>query len=449
MNEFMLNLQLFADPGDITNINVSTQSGIITPEMKTYYDTAALENEKTEQYFAQFGRKQRLPANHGVTVEWRRPNELPTASVLTEGVIPDGTTFGYTALTSSIVNRGMYVPISKTVMLHAVDPVLQDAVEGLGVSFGQTEDIAIRNEVLKGTNVMYADTLDSSGNYSSTPLGRYQMSASNNKLTPKQVAKVVTFLKKLKAKGVDGSQSGRYVCILPYSVAEDLRVNNDEWIDYHKYAATEEIFNGEIGMLHGVRFIESPNAKVWSGEALTDTNRYLTCTATYIENDTTETAPDGGVTSAYKLTIAEAPTADLVGRLVHIYDDSAAGYVGTVEILGVDIDNKYLWLDDSMGITPTANDLLYPGEGGAEGTSDTTGTAVYACLFMGFEPYGIIDPEGGGMEMIIKTAQEIGGPLNQFGTAGYTFESGTKVLYETRIVRLECCSSYSNVDETN
>ena len=369
--------------------------------------------------------------------------------MLTEGVIPDGSTFGYTALTSAIVNRGMYVPISKTVMLHAVDNVLQDAVEGLGVSFGQTEDIAIRNEVLKGTNVIYADTLDSNGHYSSTPLGRYQMSATNNKLTPKQVAKVVTYLKKLKAKGIDGTRSARYVCILPYSVAEDLRVNNAQWIDYHKYADTEQIFNGEIGMLHGVRFVESANAKVWSGESLTSTTRYLTCTATYVENDATATAPGGGVTSAYKLTIAETPVAAHVGRLVHIYDASASGYVGTVEIVGIDATNKYVWLDDSLGITPTTSDKLYPGEGGAEGTSDTSGTAVYACLFMGYEPYGIIDPEGGGMEMIIKSAQEIGGPLNQFGTAGYTFESGTKILYETRLVRLECCSSYSHVDETN
>ena len=48
----------------------------------------------------------------------------------------------------------------------------------------------------------------------------------------------------------------------------DLR-NSTDWLDAHKYAQPNEIYNGEIGKLHGVRFIESTNAKVWGKGAYT------------------------------------------------------------------------------------------------------------------------------------------------------------------------------------
>ena len=51
--------------------------------------------------------------------------------------------------------------------------------------------------------------------------------------------------------------------IHPY-VSYDLR-SDPAWIDVHKYAQPDEIFNGEIGKLHGVRFVETAEAKIWKG----------------------------------------------------------------------------------------------------------------------------------------------------------------------------------------
>ena len=74
---------------------------------------------------------------------------------------------------------------------------------------------------------------------------------------------------------------------------------------------------------------------------------------------------------------------------------------------------------------------------------------MYATLFLGREAYGLIDPDGGGLQMIFKSAKEIGGPLEQFSTAGYKFSTGTKILYQERMVRVESCSRYSLRDTTN
>ena len=76
------------------------------------------------------------------------------------------------------------------------------------------------------------------------------------------------------------------------------------------------------------------------------------------------------------------------------------------------------------------------------------GGVTYATYFVGRKPYGIIDPAEGGMEMIIKNKSEIGGPLEQFSTVGYKFETnGATILYEERLLRVMSTSSYSDVDE--
>ena len=52
--------------------------------------------------------------------------------------------------------------------------------------------------------------------------------------------------------------------------------------------------------------------------------------------------------------------------------------------------------------------------------------------------------------MIIHDKGEIGGPLNQFSTIGYKFETnGATILYPERLLRVMSCSSYSATDEEN
>jgi N4-gp56 family major capsid protein len=75
--------------------------------------------------------------------------------------------------------------------------------------------------------------------------------------------------------------------------------------------------------------------------------------------------------------------------------------------------------------------------------------AVYATLFLGAKAFGILDPQGEGMEMIIKTKEQIGGPLSQFSTIGYKFCHSAKILYQERMLRVESSSFFGDVDEVN
>ena len=90
------------------------------------------------------------------------------------------------------------------------------------------------------------------------------------------------------------------------------------------------------------------------------------------------------------------------------------------------------------------NTVIYPADFGAGDI------AAYATYVFGADSFGIIDPEAGGMEMIVKSRQQAGGPLDQFSTVGYKFESnGATILYGERLLRVMSTSSYSGTDEAN
>ena len=360
-----LNLQLFADAGTLVNASgnyVNAYSGEtsafpdgggMTASMKTFYDTELLENARPELIHTQFARKQALPAGRGKTVEWRKWNTLEDAGALTEGVIPTGQKFGQSAVTQAITQYGTYVSVSDQLELHAIDDVILGAAEELGASAGTTQDKLVRNVAAAGTNVQYCDKVGTNGAHTAvTSRAGLDTTA---KLTPDEVNKAVTLLKKLKAPKIDG----KYIAIIHPSVAYDLR-SSAAWIEAHKYAGLTELFTGEIGELHGVRFIETTEAKIFNGE----------------------------------------------GCPVKTAADTSKG-------------------------TPA---VYY---------------SVYATLFLGKDAYGMIDPEGGNLEMIIKDKGQVGGPLNQFSTLGYKFSSAAKILYQDRMVRVESCGAYSAEDEAN
>lgn len=258
------------------NVNVTNQrtgesapyTNDLTIGMKTYYDTELLENARPLHRFAQFGKKQALPKGNGKTVEWRKWDTFGRANVLAEGVTPSGEKFGQKAITATITQHGAYATFSDVLELTYVDDVILGATEEFGAAMADSQDLDIRDELLTNTNVMYPDN----GN-GTQPVARITVTGEGGTvttqglvagcyLTSKFVNKVATVLKKNKVPTINGD----YIAIIHPSVAMDLR-NATDWLDAHKYAQPEEIYNGEIGKLHNVRFIETTNAKVWGAGA--------------------------------------------------------------------------------------------------------------------------------------------------------------------------------------
>lgn len=249
------------------NTPYSPQAGTMTPTLKEFYDTDLLDNARDKLIFAQLGMKQPLPAHTGLTVEWRKFNTLPMFDQLVDSVIPNGQKLGMTVLTVSLMEYGQFVPVSTRLQQHALDDVILGATEELGAAGGLTQDIYVRNVLKAATNILFADVYTAAGAYDSTPADEddLQTALAAGKianLTPDMINKGVTNLKTLKAPTMQGND---YVAVVHPHVAYDLRKHPD-WEKAHMYAQPEEIYSGEIGRLHGVRFIESGLAPIIKNE---------------------------------------------------------------------------------------------------------------------------------------------------------------------------------------
>ncbi len=77
-----------------------------------------------------------------------------------------------------------------------------------------------------------------------------------------------------------GGQQPSYICITHPSVTYDLR-SDPYWKDAQLYSGATRIFNGEEGMIHGVRFIKSDRARVANGGNLISAGSQQTLSATY------------------------------------------------------------------------------------------------------------------------------------------------------------------------
>ena len=244
-----MNLQLFAvNTGDA-----------LSSEMKTFYDLTLIDEAGANLVHHQFGQKRPIPANGGRTIEFRKFSALPKATTpLTEGVTPDGKAMTVTNVTATVNQYGDFITQSDVLELTAVDNTILEATKLLGRQAGLTMDTIVRNVLQSGTNVTYCPSLAAP----TTEITSRANLKADSMLTVDVVKKVVAKLRAQNAPPVDGRN---YVAIIHPYVAYDL-MSDPKWEDYHKYASPENLFEGEIGRIAGVRFVQTTEAKIYTGE---------------------------------------------------------------------------------------------------------------------------------------------------------------------------------------
>lgn len=248
--KFMLmNLQLFAGT---PNTNVTGDSGL-SPEMKTFYDMTLIDEASPNLIHDQFGQKRPIPANGGKKIEFRKFASLPKAlSPLTEGVTPDGKKLNVTAIEAEVAQYGDYIVQSDVLELTSIDNTIVEATKILGRQAGLTLDTITRNILHSATNQWFCPKADG------TAVSAVSGLDATCVLTVDVIKQVVADLKANNAPKINGD----YVAIIHPYVAYDL-MSDPEWIEAHKYAKPDNLYEGEIGKVAGVRFVESSEAKVY------------------------------------------------------------------------------------------------------------------------------------------------------------------------------------------
>lgn len=402
-----------------TNLNVQTTAtnaagNSVSAEMKEFYDKELIHFAKPKLVHTRFAQQRPIPKNSGKTIEFRRFSPLPKAlKPLEEGVTPKGNALNVSAVTVTVEQYGDYITTSDMFNLTAVDNILSETQIVLGDQAGRTLDTVVREKVNAGLNVQYGD-----GSKSTRASLVGGAESGNDYLTVAAVKRAAAALKRNNATPF---KDGCYVAIIHPDVANDL-TNDEEWKAMQQ-ADKSDWGAGVIGKIHGVVFVESSEAKVF--------------TAAPLESET----GDGNLTAAAVngavITIAEELTSEQasalsgrkiqVGGVTYTISSATAGGRGSAKI--------------TLSQTPAniyEGCIMYPG-GGAAGGRD-----VYSTLVLGQNAYGVTSVEGGGLECIIKQKGSAGtyDPLNQRSTVGWKATQTAKILSDEFIVRIETTCSY-------
>lgn len=387
------------------NTNVTTDVGL-TEEMKTYYSDYLIDNAEPELVHDQFGQKRPIPKNGGKTIQFRKYDSLPKAlTPLVEGKTPDGQKLNMSVIEATVKQYGAFIELADILLLTAIDNNLLEATVLLASQAGRSLDTITREVLNGGTNVQYG---------ASRVNARYKLTGEGDTkdfFSVNCVNRAVRFLKVMNAKKFgDG-----WVAIAHPDVLYDL-MEDPRWRDVKTYSDPSGIYQGEVGRLNDVRFVETTEAKIFHAHDLSAASRTLTVKSV----------------SSTTVTVNETLTADDVAALAE-----RKVLIGGECFTVVSATTNTLTLD-AAPTTTTEGTVIYPGEAGAKGRD------VYSTLFLGANAYGTTEITGGGLEHIVKQLGSSGtaDPLNQRATAGWKATKTAVRLVEQYMVRVETASTF-------
>ena len=253
MNLLPINLQLFADMNTQT-----TASAGLSEEMKKFYSDYLIDMALPKLVHDQFAQKHPIPKAGGKTIQFRKYNPLgKMLTPLTEGVTPDGQSLSVSVIEATVAQYGGYVTLSDILLMTAIDNNLVQATKLLGNQAGATLDTITREVLAQGTNVIYAG-------------GVASRTAVKDVITVADIKKAVRQLKIQNAEKIGDS----YVAIIHPDVTYDL-TNDPAWQAVKDYDP-KDWYEGEIGKIAGVRFVETTEAKVWEKAGANSKSVYAT-----------------------------------------------------------------------------------------------------------------------------------------------------------------------------
>lgn len=405
-----VNLQLFA--GNInTNLSTDNTSGNdLSPGMRTFYSDHLIEVASAKLVHDQFGQKHPIPKNGGDNIEFRKYQPLPKLlTPLQEGVTPDGQKMDMAKVTAKVKQYGGYIALSDWLELTHIDNTMVQATKLIGSQAGRTLDTITREIINAGTSVQYSDSLNLNGRHLLS--GGNENDEDNHYLSVKAIQLATRYLKNQNANPIDDS----FVAIIHPDIAFDI-MNDKRWIDVKQYSDPEGIYEGEIGKIAGVRFVETTEAKIFAAKNLSAANRNLTV----------KTIADNTVTVNEALTAEDA--AALAGREI---------LIGVAKYTVLSAAGSVITLTEAAP-EAEAGTVIYPGEAGAKGR------AVYSTLILGADAYGTTEITGGGLEFITHQKGSAGSAdaLNQRATVGWKASKTAEILVEQYMVRVETTSTF-------
>lgn len=220
----------------------------LSNEMMTFLSADFLERSQALNIHREGLKKIKHSQNSGKTVTWNRYSPLAAATTaLTEGTNPSETSVASNTVSATVKEYGMYTGVGSLLYGTSIDKAAQEKEELVAQNANETLDTIARDELFTGATTQFA-------------AGRASLGAitAPDTLNVTEVRKAVRTLKKNNAPTYD---DGYYLGKIGPDTSYDL-MGDTTWVNVKTYSDKKDLYKGEVGSIHRVRFVEcSSNQK--------------------------------------------------------------------------------------------------------------------------------------------------------------------------------------------
>lgn len=228
--------------------------------------------------FEQFAvKKTELGVQPGLTINFMRYNNLPSASQLVEGVRMQTVALTASQFSITVAEQGFAVSVTELLLNSSFDDVMASASRLLGRNMAQYLDYSARNTLQLASSVIYGYT-QGSAPQTRTSQSPYDIGTAATQrsalsgsyyFTPPVVKDAVLTLASKNVPRLGET----YVSFVSPAQSRRLR-DTPEFIEVTKYAAPGNFALGEIGRLYDCVFIETTQVNQIPNGAATSANVY-------------------------------------------------------------------------------------------------------------------------------------------------------------------------------
>ena len=220
----------------------------LSNEMMTFLSADFLERSQALNIHREGLKKIKHSQNSGKTVTWNRYSPLAAATTaLTEATNPSETSVTSNTVSATVQEYGMYTGVGSLLYGTSIDKAAQEKEELVAQNANETLDTLARNELFAGATTQFAADRASLG-----------ATTAADTLNVTEVRKAVRTLKKNNAPTYD---DGYYLGKIGPDTSYDL-MGDTTWVNVKTYSDKKDLYKGEVGSIHRVRFVEcSSNQK--------------------------------------------------------------------------------------------------------------------------------------------------------------------------------------------
>jgi N4-gp56 family major capsid protein len=249
---------------DIANVN-------------SFYSRDLLFRAQPRLVHTRFAQVKDIPVGNSLTVKFRRYANFATAgTALIEGVTPPGKKLSATDISATAQQYGDFVTLTDKLTMTTADPVRMEANMILGDQAGNTLDQLARDIMVAGTNVIYSGT----GNVARTDVATGDVITLANIQSAEETLKINNAM--YVTGFVDPADEYNTVPLPPtfvgichvYTTKTLRAMTGFTKVELYSNPATR--MEGEIGKVESTRFIETVNAKVFTGGGTAGADVYAT-----------------------------------------------------------------------------------------------------------------------------------------------------------------------------